>query len=536
MQKRATSLFLVICAIFSLITLKIISLNSSTYAGVEKTNATRTVTVGESRGNIYDTNLRRLVATEEKKIAVAKPGAYSLKSIEKLVNERDTEEIIDEIANGYPVMFETYETIENDDIMTFSVPLRYTNNNNIASHIIGYLDGEGNAVSGIEKAYDDFLKESSGKLSVTFNVDANGKILSGFIPTINDENFNSKEGVVLTLDEEIQRVCEKAMDDGSISSGACVVLNCADAAITACVSRPDFDIGNIAAALNDANSPLINRVFTAYPVGSVFKPILSAFMLENDQSIADYNCTGEITIGDTSYGCNNKTAHGKIGLDEALQVSCNTFFINMTKKADGEKLYDFCISLGFSQSTHLAGDMYSPEGNLPTADELRNKGARANFSFGQGRLTVTPLQMAAAYLAIADGGYYRYPYLVKGTLDENGFLTENEKKPQSKVMSKETSEKMRELLQKVVTEGNAYNGEAKTCTTAGKTGTAQSGIYDINGKEILRTWFVGFFPASDPLYVVAVMKENGTSGGADCGPVFSQIADDVMEIIINRAN
>lgn len=535
MQKRAISLFLAICAIFSFITFKIISLSSSTYAEAEKTNATRTLTVGESRGNIYDTNLKKLVAAEEKKIAVAKPGAQSLKSIEEFINEQDAKEIIDEITNGYPVMFETYETIENDDIMTFSVPLRYTDNN-IASHIIGYLDGEGNAVSGIEKAYDDFLKEASGKLSVTFGVDANGKILGGFIPTINDENFNSKEGVVLTLDTEIQRACEKAMDDGGITSGACVVLSCADAAITACVSRPDFDIKNIADALNDANSPLINRAFTAYPVGSVFKSILSSFMLESGQAIPDYTCKGEIKIGDTSYGCNKKTHHGTIGLAEALQVSCNTFFINLVKDADSEKLYDFCTSLGFSASTHLAGEMYCAEGNLPTADELDNKGARANFSFGQGTLTATPLQMAAAYLAIADGGYYRYPYLVKGTLDENGFLTETERKPQSKVMSEKTSETMRELLQKVVTEGNAYNGEAKNCTTAGKTGTAQSGIYDIDGKEILRTWFVGFFPASDPLYAVAVMKENGTSGGADCGPVFSRIADDVMEILINRAN
>ena len=535
MQKRATSLFLALCAIFSFITFKIISLNSSTYSEVEKTNATKTLTVGESRGNIYDTNLKRLVATKEKKIAVAKPGAQSLKSIEKFINEKDAESIINEITNGYPVMFETYEKIENDDIMTFSVPLRYTDDT-IASHIIGYLDGEGNAISGIEKAYDDFLTESSGKLSVTFGVDANGKILSGFIPTINDENFNSKEGVVLTLDEDIQRACEKAMDDGGISIGACVVLNCADAAITACISRPDFDKGNIAEALSNANSPLINRAFTAYPVGSVFKPVLSAFTLENGKNIPDYTCKGEIKIGDTSYGCNKKTAHGTIGLDEALQVSCNTFFINLTKNADSERLYDFCTSLGFSVSTHLAGEMYCAEGNLPTADELDNKGARANFSFGQGTLTATPLQMAAAYLAIADGGYYRYPYLVKGTLDENGFLTETERKPQSKVISEETSEKMRELLQKVVTEGNAYNGEAKNCTTAGKTGTAQSGIYDLNGKEILRTWFVGFFPASDPLYVVAVMKENGTSGGADCGPVFSQIADDIMEILISRAN
>lgn len=534
MYKRLISVFVAVCVAFSLLTIKIISLNYSSYAKADGGTATKTLKIGSSRGNIYDIRMNKLVNSEEKTVCVAKPTAEAMSSVRESLGSGKSEAVIKTLSGGYPAMFESPKEINTDDVQTFKVPIRY-GAKQTASHIIGYLDGEGNGVSGIEKAYDGLLKQAGGEISVTFSADANGRILNGKAPTVNDRNFNSKQGVVLTIDKDIQSVAENAME--KIKSGACAVVDCNTGAITAAVSRPDYDRNDLGGALKAENSPLVNKAFCAYSVGSVFKPILAACALENKTDISfKHDCKGRISVDGTAYGCINKAAHGEVDFKKALQVSCNTYFIELTQKIKTEKIHEFCSDLGFGSGAFLAEGIYSQDGYLPSEDELKNSGRLANFSFGQGELTATPVQLASAYAAIANGGKYKYPYLVDGTVDADGVLTETEKKPDSLVMSKETSEKTKKLLESVVTEGNAYYGEASLCTVAGKTGTAQSGILNDDGDEILRTWFVGFFPVSDPMYAVAVLCEDGVSGGKDCGPVFGEIADGVMQVMIDRSN
>lgn len=534
MYKRSISAFVAICLLFSFLTFKIISLNYSSYAEAGSSSASKTLKIGSSRGNIYDINLNKLVNFEERTLCTAKPSAQAISAVQKSLKSTDASAVVKSLAEGYPVLFESESEIDADDIKSFKVPIRYSENQ-IASHIIGYIDGDGNGVSGIEKAYDEMLKEASGDISVTYQVDANGRILSGLEPTVNDNNFSSKQGVVLTIDKDIQAVAEKAME--KIESGACAVIDCKTGAIAAIVSRPDYDRNDISKSLTADNSPLVNKAFCSYSVGSVFKPILASCAIENKVDISfTHTCTGKTEVGETSYGCINKAAHGEVDFEKALQVSCNTYFISLTQKMDEGTIYDFCSNLGFGTGVQLADGMYCQDGYLPEISELKNKGQLANFSFGQGKLTATPVQLASAYAAIANGGDYKYPYLVAGTVDAEGVFTESERKPDSHVLSKSTSDKMKKLLESVVTEGNAYYGEAALCSVAGKTGTAQSGIKKENGDEVLRTWFVGFFPANEPLYSVAVLCEDGISGGKDCGPVFSEIADGVMQVMIEKAN
>lgn len=533
MTKRTVSLFVAVCLSFSLIIFKIISLSYSSYADAGNTSGSKTLTVGTTRGNIYDCNMNRLVNSQEKLIAVARPSAQAIAEVKAELSEKEAESVIKNLSAGYPTMFEVKKEISTDDINTFRVPVRYSEDL-CAGHIIGYLDGEGNGVSGIEKAYNELLSSANGTLSVSFAVDASGRDLNGITPVINDNNFDSPAGVVLTIDKDIQQIAEKAMD--RIESGACVVL-ASDGSIAASVSRPGYDAENVALSLKSENAPLVNKAFKAYSVGSVFKPILAAYAVENNIKTNDsFECTGEITVGDTSYGCFGRTPHGKINFKRALCVSCNSYFINMTRNFSPRSLSSFCSNFSLGSEAKLAPGIVSDGGFLPDEKELQNAGNLANFSFGQGSLTASPLQLASAYLAIANGGEYMYPSLIRGTVDANGVFTKSEAKPSSFILSEKTGKKMRSLLQNVVTDGNAYLAEAKLCTTAGKTGTAQSGSYDENGDEILRTWFVGFFPASNPMYAVAVLNENGTSGGKDCCPVFSEIADSVMELVIERAN
>lgn len=533
-MKRSISIYISLCILLSGILYKIISLNFSPYAETGTAYSSKTLLIGETRGNIYDTNFNKLVSEKEKLICAAKPGAYSLSYLKnsKIKNKDD---LISQLTKGFPVLFEVSEKVQNDDMETFSVPVRYTDST--LCHIIGYTDGTSHGVCGIEKSFDSFLTEESGALSVTFDTDANGRVLTGIVPRVTDSNYNSRAGVVLTIDEEIQKIAEDAVNESEIKSGACVILSAKDAAISAMVSIPGYSRDKLDEAMKSEYSPLVNKALSAYAVGSVFKPIIASAALENGTiPESDYECTGSEEVGGILYSCNNKTAHGKENLRTALEASCNAYFVNLTKKLDGEKLYDFCTSLGFSESINLCDGIISDGGIFPEADELKSKGEKANFSFGQGHFTATPLQLAAAYLAIADSGYYKYPYLIKGTTDKNGIFTENEKKPDSRVMSEKTACIIRDDLISVVENGNAYNAGCSLCTVAGKTGTAQSGSYDELGNEILRTWFVGFFPANEPLYSVVIINENGTSGAHDCAPVFSEIAENTMKLMIERAN
>ena len=536
MKKRGISLFAAVCVLFSFLLYRIVSLNYSLYSETDTGYSSKTLLIGQTRGNIYDVNMKKLVNNEEKLLCAARAGADSLLYIDSMRDKEKAEKLKKELSKGYPVLFEADEKISNDDMETFSVPQRYGEGSSLC-HIIGYTDSEGNGVAGIEKAFNSFLKGASGSLSVTFPTDAKGKVLTGIVPTVSDDNFSDRSGVVLTIDSEIQKICEEAMKECDIESGTCVMLSASDAGIAACVSTPSFSRDDIASAIKSENSPLLNKAFSAYAVGSVFKPVIGCAALENGvKPETDFNCTGEADIGGIKYGCNNRTAHGNMDMKSALEVSCNTYFINLTKDMKPSAVCDFCNNMGFGSGSDFCEEMSSEKGSFPEESELESKGAKANISFGQGSLTATPVQLAAAYLAIADGGFYRYPYLIRGTVDAYGKITKGQQKPQSKVISEKTSETMKNYLISVVENGNAYRAQCSLCTVAGKTGTAQSGIFDKEGKEILRTWFVGFFPANNPLFSVAVLSENGKSGAQDCAPVFSLIAERTMNLLIHRSN
>jgi len=525
-MKRTTALLCAISILFSSLTFRIISLNASYYSTVNSTQSTKTLTIGTSRANIYYCDGTKAVNNTQKLLCALKPGVYSLSDNNLSQETKET------LSTGLPVLTEVTNEIDNDDSMTFEVPNRY-DGNNLCSHIIGYTDNSSKGQTGVEKAYDSFLTQNSGKLSVSYSIDATGRNLSGISPKVNDENFNSSAGVVLTIDKKIQQICENAMDNNNIINGACVIVRVNDGSVAGSCSRPNYDQNNIGESLTQNGSPLVNKVFTPYCVGSVFKPIIASYSLTyNINSDFTYNCKGSTTVLDTNYCCNNCNSHAIVNLESALCVSCNTYFINLLKNCDEEELYDFCCNFGFSTGTRFGDGLISAEGSLPTSKELENKGQLANFSFGQGNLTATPLQLACAYIPFCNGGVYKYPYLIKGTIDGEYNFTSGYTKPDSKVLDTSVSEKIKELLQSVVENGNAYNAKSDKVKTAGKTGTAQSGSFDENGNEILRTWFVGFFPADNPKYTVCVMDENGSGGGIDCAPVFREIAENITDLMI----
>ena len=137
--------------------------------------------------------------------------------------------------------------------------------------------------------------------------------------------------------------------------------------------------------------------------------------------------------------------------------------------------------------------------------------------------------IAAVFSCIGNGGYYIEPSLIKGTVDNNGVITSvNKNTIPEKVLSDSTCNRLCDALEKTISDGTGTPAQSKFYTACTKTATAQSGQYDKYGNEIKYCWFVGFFPKENPQYTICIMKEQGSSGGSDCGPVFKEIAENIL--------
>lgn len=514
---------MLICLCFMALLFKIVDINRENYSSVTRSQSTKTLTVGEKRGTIYDRNYIPLTDSRHRLVAAVTP---TVQSGEYLKAYFSPDELAERMSDGYPFLCRVNEEINNEHIRTFSVPERY-GEDILAPHIIGYLDSEKKGVSGIEKAYNQYLTENGGKLTVSFQVNAVGRVLAGMDKTVTDRNFSSKAGVVLTLDSRIQNIAESALRESRIESGAVIVMKAGSGELLAVASAPDFNPDRVGDSLRSENSPLVNKALCSYSVGSVFKSIVAAYALEKGISAEEaYECKGEITVGDTTFRCFKGTAHGETDMASALKNSCNTYFINLSRRLDADGLLKLCRKLGFGESDTLAPSMASSSGALPSKESLGIKGNFANFSFGQGDFSATPLQLARAYHALATG-FTVTPVLVRGLTNPEGLMTLTGKTKKERIFSERTVNSIREMLSAVVSDGLADKAKSELLSLSGKTGTAQSGIYE-NGKEICRTWFTGFFPSKNPNYIVVVLDENGEGGNVDCAPVFRKVCEGIV--------
>ena len=489
-----------------------------------------TVEIGRIRGGILDCNGQKLVSADYENIAVAKPTYKALDELRRVVDSQTCADLEARMhkGNAVTVNIGKLEIQQNSDAIMLK---RYARNTlpQPACHLIGYLDGEGRGVSGIEKSFDSLLYTGKS-LSASFSADVYGRILSGTRIEISNSTLKTAS-VTLTLDSAIQQAVENALDISSVTCGGAVVTDIRTGAIRAMVSRPVFDSQKLAEYLDDENAPLLNRTLSAYAVGSVFKVAVTAAALENGTDDFYYTCNGSCEVDGITFSCNNKTAHGELDMTKALECSCNTFFIELARRTGAEKITETASLLGFGQEITLADGIVSRSGILPSTQSLSSSGALANFSFGQGEFTATALQLANMMSAVAGEGSYIQPYLIEKVTDADGeIISQHGKAYPINAVSKETAVRLTKMLMSVVENGNAQKARLKNeISSAGKTATAQTGTFR-NGKEIYNTWFAGFFPADNPRYTVVVFKEGGESGATDCAPIFKRIADKINDL------
>ena len=171
-------------------------------------------------------------------------------------------------------------------------------------------------------------------------------------------------------------------------------------------------------SIQPQDTSLLNRVLCQYNVGSVFKPVLAAAALEAGRDGLTVECPGYTVVDGQVFRCASGTAHGTGDLAAALEKSCNGYFIRLGQELGAETVLEAARRLGFGQRVRVAGTLQGTAGVLPEAESLTPARQLANFSFGQGQLLATPLQVAAMMNAIAADGVYRAPSFVLHTLDE----------------------------------------------------------------------------------------------------------------------
>jgi len=486
------------------------------------------VVVDKSRGAIYDRNGARLVQGQRQVYATVKPSPAASMALRSVLSDERFAAAEERMARSSLIALPVDDPVPPcPDILLLDAWPRYAPKQ-LAPHIIGYLDGQAGAgISGIEKAFDDILGAVSGELSVRMMVDVHGRGLGGAALETESENYRSPAGVQLTIDARVQRIAQEALALHNVEQGAAVVLDCHTGEILALASSPAFDPNHIALSLNDPLEPFINRALWAWPMGSSFKCFVAAAALEQRFPAATQHfCGGEMEISGQVFRCSNGKAHGMADMTAALAQSCNLYFIQLAREMRLQPALDLLRLFGFGEGTQLAPGIAGARGNMPLQSELALPGELANFSFGQGKLLGTPLQIAAATACLANGGVYSSPTLVIATLDEFGVAEPYVQDRESReVIPPEIAEQVRRMMIAAVEEGTGIGARPETGSAGGKTATAQSGHYAVDGTEILQTGFTGFFPAEQPRYAVTVFRQNGSSGSGDCAPVFKRIAD-----------
>ncbi|WP_432649756.1 peptidoglycan D,D-transpeptidase FtsI family protein [Huintestinicola sp.] len=509
--------------IFLLWRLMVININSDVYMKYDM-SAPREVTVVSAYGEIFDRNGRRLVNRSEEYIAVINPETADKNELLGHITDLEKYE---SCIDGDALFLCGVDTTELKSVTVIPVSERY-GDDCLCAHIIGYTS-DGHGVCGLEQAYDSVLREPKSSVTLSYSVDARGDLLEG--DGIDMRWVTSfKTGICTSIDYAIQRAAEDAMKD--VDRGAAIVMDISTGELCAVVSKPSFDPSHPEASLNSQDSPFINRAFSAYSVGSIFKLVTAGAALEYDISEEyAYDCTGSITVRQDEFGCHRFGGHGRMDMRTAMVESCNPYFICLGQDLPAEYFHDFAAGLGFGEGKYFAPGITSAKGNLPSIGDLLVPEEKANFSFGQGKLTATPLQITMLTAAIANGGECPSPVLINGVTDRRSDKAVSaEIKTFTRVMKKSTADKLKDFMISTMYKANSAAIPEFT-TGGGKTSTAQTWTYDEYGNEKLNCWFTGFFPADEPRYAVTVMIEEGVSGNITCGPVFKSIAD---AVVMNR--
>ena len=405
---------------------------------------------------------------------------------------------------------------------------RYYPFGELAGQILGFTDVDNNGREGVELALEDDLTGETGKAQI--HVDARGRS----VPELREEHRAAEHGssVRLTIDASYQGILEeeliRAVRTSDADRALGIVSDPRTGAILAMASVPLFDPNEPGSALADDRR---NRSITdSFEPGSTFKAITAAAVLEEGlaQTTTEVFCeNGALTLanGDT---IRDVSPHGILTLRQVLEQSSNIGAIKLASKIERGNFYDYLRRFGFGTRTGI-GLPAESSGLLRHVGEWSHRSLET-IAIGQ-ELSVTAIQLALAFGAIANGGVLMAPMILDEVIAENGSVVrKSEPKPVRRVISKETAALVRSTLEGVVSRGTGKRARVDGIAVAGKTGTAQRARLDGGGYDADATVasFVGFLPADDPALLGLIVIDNPKKdrwGGHVAAPAFKRVME-----------
>ena len=512
--------------------------------------------ISPKRGSIYDSTGKALAISAQVDTVSINPGkvkymnnelvpSEKLATIFSTIFELDYEEVLKKVNSNSSVVT-IAEKVEKDKIdllkstleennITAGVNIdsdtkRYYPYDNLASNLIGFL-GTDKGLEGIEASWDSVLTGTAGKKVIT--TDSSSREIPNteqtYIPAQNGSN------ITLTIDVNIQTIAEKylkqaVIENNCVRGGNVIIMRPSTGDILAMATYPDYNL-NKPFEVDTSNWRNI-AISNTYEPGSTFKLINAAIALEEnivDTDTKSFNCTGYEVIDGTRINCwRYYNPHGSESLREGLENSCNSAFMQLCQKIGINTLYKYYEAFGLFDPTGIP--LYGEADSI--FHDIKNVGGTelATMSFGQ-RFNITPLQLISAVSAIANDGVLMQPRIVKEIENtDTGAITTVEPKAVRQVVSKETSLKMLDLMESVVSDGTANYGAVRGYTIGGKTGTSEAN--PSKPEEGITVSYMAVAPTVNPEVVMLVVLYQPTnksaSGGGTAGPVASQILSEVL--------
>ena len=420
---------------------------------------------------------------------------------------------------------------------------RYYPYDNLASKVLGFTGGDNQGIIGLEVKYENYLKGVNGMILTT--TDARGIELAD---TMEDRvEPVSGDTLQVSLDYNIQeyaqQAAEKVMEEKQADAVVILILNPKTGEIYACVNAPEFDLNapftlpeGTDAALNDEEKQaMLNQMWRnrsindTYEPGSIFKVFTASAALEEGvvKEEDTFYCPGYKLVEDRRIRCARTTGHGSETFVQGVQNSCNPVFIEVGMRLGTENFYKYFEKFGLMGKTGV--DLPGEAATIMHKKENVGQVELATMSFGQS-FQVTPMQMATTVCSLVNEGKRITPHFGISVYDaESGEKEETISYGKRKrILSKETSEKMRKILETVVSEGGGKKAQIEGYRIGGKTATSQTLPRSAN--RYIGS-FIGFAPADDPQVAAMAIIYNPQGiyyGGTIAAPVVRDIFDNIL--------
>src|SRR5271166_798648 len=447
------------------------------------------------------------------------------------------------------------------ELLTIDEERRLYPRDGFAAHLIGYVGevseedlnqsrfaayepGDVVGKAGVEETYDEVLRGQDGSRDVI--VDSHGREV-GYLGT---QHAIPGKDLKLTIDIDLQRTAELAL--GS-ASGAVVAMDPRNGEILAMVSHPSYDPNAFAVRINRAdwnalitnpNHPLMNKAIQdQLAPGSTFKIIMSAAGLQ--EGVAQdmrVNCVGGGSFYGRFFHCDKH--HGVLAIQQAIPLSCDTFFYTLAQKLGIDTIARYATSFGLSQKTgidmpnEMAGVMPSTQWEMRNFHQKYYAGSTISVGIGQGETQVTPIQLLRALAGLASDGHFVRPHSVDPAqlpADFRQALIDSFPGSGDKTvpLSPDTWMTITDGMAAATTTGTAAASHIEGVDFAGKTGTAQvvggGDTHTKGGAKTPNSWFVGMVPRRNPEIVIAVLQEHG-----DWGALSAHIAAEIITTYVNK--